>query len=177
MESSDVPTRADILARLWEEFHHLNTTFFDGTLVLNEIRLSTRKQYGGYYRRIINKTTPSLSRNMIVLSWPAYQQHGWEETVNTLRHEIAHIVHMDHSKAFWELAERLGCTKRHALPPKERNPAYYHFVYECPKCKTQMFRRKRLVRASCGLCDKAFNPENLLHLVASTTSRQKSAAN
>jgi hypothetical protein len=175
MEGNDVPARAEVLLRLWEEFHRLNTTFFDGSLVLDEIRLSTRKQYGGYYRRVLNPQSPSGYRNMIVLSWPAYQQHGWAETVNTLRHEVAHIVHMDHSTAFWILAERLGCTKRHALPPKERAHAYCRYVYECPRCKSQMFRRKRLVRASCGLCDRQFNPDFQLRLVSSTATRQKAA--
>ena len=42
-----------VLSRLWEEFHRINTTFFGGSLTLDEIRLSTRKQYGGYYKRVL----------------------------------------------------------------------------------------------------------------------------
>jgi predicted SprT family Zn-dependent metalloprotease len=148
-----------VLSRLWAEFHRLNHALFDGKLALSEIRLSTRKQYGGYYHK---------GERRIVLSWPAYQEHGWDETLNTFRHEVAHIVHPDHSPGFWALAERLGCTRRHAMPPLARAHAYCRYVYECPVCHARVFRRKRLVKASCGRCDAAFNPTFQLRLVPRT---------
>jgi predicted SprT family Zn-dependent metalloprotease len=151
---------AAVTARLWAEFHRINTASFEGRLSLHTIRLSTRKQYGGYYRK---------ADSLIVLSWQAYLDHGWEETLNTFRHEVAHIVHQDHSAAFWALAIRLGCTRRHALPPKSRDHTYCRYVYECPNCKERIFRRKRLVRSSCGRCDRAFNPLYLLRLISSAT--------
>lgn len=166
VRTKDDPEQAAVRARLWEEFHRLNQEHGGGAYSLNEIRLSSRKQYGGYYRKDLG---------LIVLSWPAYVQHGWDETLNTFRHEVAHIVHQDHSKAFWALAVRLGCTHRHALPPKERDHAYCRYVYECPACRARVFRRKRLVRASCGRCDRAFNPAFQLRLVSSTASRQRDA--
>lgn len=150
--------RAVVLAALWAEFTRLNAVFFAGELCLAEIRLSTRKQYGGYYHK---------AKSLIVISWPAHNEHGWDETLNTFRHEVAHIVHQDHKSAFWTLAEHLGCTRRHALPSKTRAHAYCRYAYECPVCRHRLFRRKRLAqRASCARCDKAFNPAFLLCLVA-----------
>lgn len=165
--TADAAARAAVLARLWDEFTRLNDLHFDGRLTLREIRLSTRKQYGGYYR-------PKDS--LIVLSWQAYREHGWEETLETFRHEVAHLVHQNHSAAFWALAAKLGCTRRYAQPPKERPHAYSRYVYECPSCKTRVFRRKRLTRSSCGRCDRAFNPQHLLRLVSSPALRRDGKA-
>lgn len=152
--------------RLWDEFHALNAAHFAGKLNLREIRVSTRKQYGGYYR-------PSDS--LIVVSWQAFCEHGWEETCETFRHEVAHIVHPNHSRAFWELAARLGCTRKYASPPKDRT-ATCPFVYECPACLARVHRRKRLIKSSCGKCDKRFNPRFQLRLVSSPASRREGKA-
>lgn len=159
-----VDDRPAVLARLWAEFDRLNALHFDGALHLNEIVLSTRKLYGGYCQP---------ARRRIVLSWPAYLDHGWEETLITFRHEVGHLVHPNHSKAFWALAERLGCPpdRRHALPPKNRPAGWYRFVYECPACASRVYRRKRLVRASCARCDRSFNPQFQLRLVPAARTR------
>jgi ribosomal protein L37AE/L43A len=161
-KSAEETLRAEAMALLWEEFHRLNALHFGGVLTLREIRLSTRKQYGGYYQK---------ANSLIVLSWPAHVSHGWDETLNTFRHEVAHIVYQDHSPAFWAIALQLGCTRRHALPPVERQQAYCKYVYECPGCKTRVFRRKRLNGSSCGKCDRKFNPAFKLKLVASPATR------
>lgn len=160
---SEERERAEVLARLWEEFRHLNDEHFGGSLALTEIRLSTRKQYGGYYMK---------ARGLIVLSWQAHRDHGWDETLNTFRHEVAHIVHQDHSAAFWELAYRLGCTRRHAASPLNRTHGYCRYTYECPSCKAQVFRRKRLTKSSCGRCDSKFNPAYQMKLVSSAATRR-----
>lgn len=157
--------QAVVLKQLWEEFHRLNDLHFNGTLTLREIRLSTRKQYGGYYRK---------SESLIVLSWPAHMSFGWEETMNTFRHEVAHIVHGDHSRAFWELAILLGSTRRYARIPENREHAYCRYAYECPACKTRIFRKRRLVRSSCARCDRSFNPAFQLRLVSSPATRTTS---
>ncbi|MFM7323256.1 MAG: YgjP-like metallopeptidase domain-containing protein [Armatimonadota bacterium] len=149
-----------VLHRLLEEFHRLNHLHLDGALVLEELVLSNRKQYGGYCQP---------ARRRIVLSWPAYRDHGWDEILLTFRHEVAHLVHPNHSPAFWELAARFGCPpeRRHALPPKSRPAGWYRYIYECPTCAGQVYRRKRIQRASCGRCDRRWNPMHQLRLVAS----------
>jgi len=156
------------LALLWAEFERLNALHFAGTLRLDEIRLSSRKQYGGYCMP---------AKRLIVLSLQALREHGFDETLETFRHEVAHLVHADHSKAFWTLAAKLGCTRRYALPPKERKTPSVRYIYECPSCKGQVFRQKRLVRASCGKCDRTFNPAFQLRLVSSPALRLQAEAN
>jgi hypothetical protein len=109
---------------------------------------------------------------LIVLSWPAYLAFGWEETLNTFRHEVAHIVHADHSRAFWQLAVRLGSTQKYARIPEDRSHAYCRYVYECPVCKVRVFRRRRIRSASCARCDRTYNPKFQLKLVSSPVTRE-----
>jgi len=145
----------ELLAELHREFDRLNQDHFGGSLARPEIILSSRKSYGGYYQTKCHR---------IVLSWQAYQEHGWDETLNTFRHEAAHAVHPNHSKAFWALAHLFGCTKRHAAPPLIPRTTH-KYVYECPNCKHRLLRHRRIIKASCGLCDKKFNPLFALRLV------------
>jgi len=145
-----------VLLSLNREFDRLNHEHFDGALVRPEILFSTRKTYGGYFRP---------SSNRIVLSWQAYQEHGWDETINTFRHEVAHIVHRNHSKAFWDLAKQLGVTRKYAANPIKKSGNAKRYVYVCPNCAQRVVRARRLRPTSCGLCDKKFNPQFLLKLV------------
>jgi hypothetical protein len=150
----------ELTGALWEEFARLNAVHFDGTLVLTELIVSTRKKYGGYCQ-------PTKKR--IVVSWQEYVDWGWDETLITFRHEVAHLVHPNHSGEFWALAHQLGCPtdRKRARPPKDRPAGWWKFAYECPACRSRVYRRKRLVRASCGKCDRAFNPQFLMKLVES----------
>ena len=152
-----VLNQEQLWAELHREFDRLNAAHCDGKLTRPEIVLSTRKTYGGYYQP---------ARHRIVLSWQAYREHGWEETLNTFRHEVAHIVHPNHARPFWLLAERLGCTRRHASAPLvPRKTTLCRYVYECPCCQRRLLRRRRLRKASCGACDEAYNPQFALRLV------------
>ena len=141
---------------LMTEFDRLNAVHFDGALKTPTIVISRRKSFGGYYRPATNR---------IVLSWQAYEEHGWDETLNTFRHEVAHIVHFNHSRAFWELAVKLGVTKRYAARPLKQPRTPHRYVYECAVCHRRVHRNRRLRMASCGSCDKVYNPLYALRLV------------
>ena len=149
------PEKTALWSLLREEFDRLNTAYFDGKLLTPEIVLSSRKTFGGYYQP---------ARHRIVLSWQAFSEHGLPETLNTFRHEVAHIVHPNHSTAFWRVALALGATQRYARPPlKTCSPRY---VYACCVCGRHVERRRRLRAASCASCDRVYNPRYALHLVS-----------
>jgi hypothetical protein len=107
------PEMVEALAKLNTEFDSLNSRFFDDKLIRPTISFSKRKTFGGYYRKKDHK---------IVLSWQAYIEHGWPETLNTFRHEVAHIVHQNHRPQYWELAVKLGVVKRYAANPLHVKP-------------------------------------------------------
>lgn len=153
---SELPAEQQTLFDLLcAEFDRLNAAHFEGRLTPPEIVLSTRKTFGGYYQP---------SRHRIVLSWQAYTEHGLPETLNTFRHEVAHIVHPDHSAAFWKVAFALGATQRYASPPRVVRARRY--IYACPACGKRIERRRRLRAASCASCDRLYNPNYALQLVA-----------
>jgi len=164
------PSDSNLLdqSALWEElrreFDRLNEAHFQGRLTVPEIVVSTRKTYGGYYQP---------KRHRIVVSWQAYREHGIAETLNTLRHEVAHIVHPNQRPAFWALASILGVTRRYASSPLVPRPSKY--IYACPACGKQIRRKRRLKLASCAACDSRYNPRYALRLVASEVSPGASA--
>ena len=150
------------------EFVRLNAAHFQGGLKMPVIVVSMRKTYGGYYQ-------PRLHR--IVVSWQAHREHGLEETLNTFRHEVAHIVHPHHRADFWALAYALGVTRRYASTPLVKLPVRlpkYHYV--CPACSKQILRHRRLKLSSCASCDPRFNPKFVLQLIPRETPGPESCA-
>ena len=167
--SASTPPSLDPAA-LWEtlraEFDRLNAAHFAGRLTVPEIVISQRKTYGGYYQ-------PRTHR--IVISWQAYREHGLDETLNTFRHEVAHIVHPNHSRAFWEVAHALGAIQRYASPPLKKPTRKY--VYACPACGRRFERRRRIRAASCASCDSRYNPKFALRLLGTDVSASASLGN
>jgi len=153
------PEQAELLALLHQEFARLNSAHFAGRLKTPEIVISTRKTYGGYYQP---------RRHKIVVSWQAFCEHGLPETLNTFRHEVAHIVHPNHSAAFWAVAQALGANQRYASAPL-RVPRR-RYVYACPACGRRIERRRRMRPSSCASCDRTYNPRFLLVLVSETAT-------
>jgi|GEM_PF-804486 predicted SprT family Zn-dependent metalloprotease len=155
-------TKTAMLVLLNTEFDRLNQTFFENKLRRPVIEFSTRKSFGGYYQKLAHR---------IVLSWQAYVEYGLCETMNTFRHEVAHIVHQHHRKEFWQLAYTLGVTKKYAsvpVNPVKRKSRWY--TYECPACKGLLHRKRRIKNnASCAKCDSEYNPLYQLRLIKAET--------
>ena len=112
---------------------------------------------------IVVSTAQDLRRLLPAIAPPDRREPGrrtgntaWPETLNTFRHEVAHVVHPNHSAAFWSLAHALGVTQRYASPPVVRRSRRY--IYACPTCKRRIERRRRLRDASCAACDSRYNP-------------------
>ena len=151
-------SKSAMLLRLNNEFDRLNYELFDGTLRRPIIEFSARKTFGGYYQKLSHR---------IVLSWQAYVEHGLDETMNTFRHEVAHIIHQHHRREFWVLAAHLGVTKKYAsapVAPIRRKSRWY--TYECPACNGLLHRKRRINKnASCAKCDSKYNPLYLLRLI------------
>ncbi len=148
-------TPEELLAGLHTEFDRLNAAHFGGSLTTPEIVVSRRKTYGGYYQP---------GKHRIVVSWQAHVEHGLTETLNTFRHEVAHIPHRNHGPQFWALAHQLGVTQKYASHPVSRRGKIY--VYACPSCGKRTERRRQMrTAASCAACDRRYNPRFVLKLV------------
>jgi predicted SprT family Zn-dependent metalloprotease len=146
---------SEALEALTKEFDRINALHFEGKYTRPNIEFSARKSFGGYYQKRTHR---------IVLSWQAYCEHGWEETINTFRHEIAHIVHLNHSPAFWQLAFQLGVTRKYAQEPIKQR-AHRILIYECPACRKRIQRKRKIANSSCSTCDRKYNPKFRLQLV------------
>ncbi len=166
VESTDYTASVEeamVLRRLQAEFNRLNVEHFQGRHADPRIEFSKRKTYGGYYVK---------SRHAIILSWQAYREHGWDETLNTFRHEVAHIEQPNHKRAFWELAFRLGVTKKYASPPKQIRT----FTYVCISCGGRLLRKRRFrSNVSCAHCDQRYNPKYRLFLIPDGTEPNRIA--
>ncbi|MFH1687235.1 MAG: SprT-like domain-containing protein [bacterium] len=72
------------------------------------------------------------------------------DLVDTLKHEMIHIVYPDHDAAFRSEARRLQVSMKARYHPSLMKPPRYWYV--CPQCGREYPRQKRLRMASCGRC-------------------------
>ncbi len=80
-----------------------------------------------------------------------------------LAHEICHIRHCNHSKAF-KIAVKIMGSSMHVgdMFPDIKLP--YKFVFECPVCKGKFYHDKK-VDLACGECSKVYSKKYKLKLI------------
>ena len=133
---TDLPTNEE----LYQLFERYNLMYFNGLLPRPRIEYSNRMRTAGAYfpaRRLIR-----IGRK--------YHQLFPEEVDDTLKHEMIHMIHLNHGAGFKAEAARVGATVKARSHPSLRRPPRY--VYECPGCRMEYPRQRRLVMASCGVC-------------------------
>ncbi len=125
---------------LYQMFDHYNWLYFENKLPQVKIEYSNRMLSAGSY-------TPG---SKLIKIGRKYHEIFPKDISDTMKHEMIHILHIRHDAAFKAVAKRIGATMRAKLHPQLRRPPKY--LYECPNCKSQYPRQKRLRMASCGTC-------------------------
>jgi predicted SprT family Zn-dependent metalloprotease len=155
-ERKNLPT----LAELSELFDRLNWQYFQGRLPRVTIEYSNRMTSAGSY-------TPH--RKLIRIG-RKYHEIFPQDVVDTLKHEMIHIIHLNHDADFKREAKRIGASLRARTHPALRRPPKY--LYICPDCDREYPRQKRLRMASCGRCSSGgrFDERYKLRLLKSAKS-------
>lgn len=99
----------------------------------------------------------------IIMSAQAFDEHGLAESLDTWRHEMAHLVHMNHSWRFWELAWRLGV--QHTTAHSAASPKSGRYKYVCPRGHEVFTNGLRTRQYSCQHCSPRWDRRYILELV------------
>lgn len=135
-ESPQLPT----VAELYRLFDRYNWMYFEGGLPRPIIEYSSRMTSAGAY----------LPSRRIIRIGLKYHRIFPEEITDTLKHEMIHLIHLNHNAAFKAEAARLGASVRARSHPLLRRPPRY--IYVCDNCGAEYPRQKILRMASCGTC-------------------------
>jgi predicted SprT family Zn-dependent metalloprotease len=141
---------SELIARAYAKFDEINARVFARKYPRPLIRFCSRAT-GGYYHK---------GRHEIGISLAMTVECGEAEFMETLLHEIAHIVHMAHSPKFYELLAKIGGSGRKApmtllLASKratylERN---YPVIVACPNCRREhRYKTRRALKYACRPC-------------------------
>jgi predicted SprT family Zn-dependent metalloprotease len=149
-----------VLAELPDEkelqhmFDRYNWMYFDGKLPKRRIEYSARMRSAGSY----------IPSEKLIRIGRKYHEIFPEELADTLKHEMIHILYLNHDANFKREAARIGATVRARTHPALSRPPRY--IYVCPSCGHEYHRQKRLVMASCGDCSRGrrFDPRYKLKL-------------
>ncbi len=149
------------IEELYRLFDLYNSIHFDSALPKPTIEYSTRMLAAG-------SCEPVRRRIKIGVR---YHRIFREELEDTLKHEMIHLVHFHHDKRFKAKAAELGVSVHAKFHPDlKREPRY---LYQCPACKAQYPRQKRLRETSCGSCSGgAFDSRFKLHLVRNAQDKK-----
>ncbi len=147
---AELPTEAE-LSHLFDRY---NWMFFDGKLPKPEIEYSARMRTAGSY----------IPSQRIIRIGRKYHEVFPEEIGDTLKHEMIHIRHLNHDRAFKAEAARIGASIQARSHPLLTKPPRY--VYICWNCGREYPRQRRLRMASCGYCSSGsqFDPRYKLRL-------------
>ncbi len=159
IEKGSLPT-VDQLYRLFDRYNWL---YFDGKLPKVRIEYSNRMLAAGAFY---------LKEKLIKIG-RKYHEVFPDDITDTLKHEMIHIIHFRHDAAFKRVAKRIGASVKAQYHPTLRRPARY--IYECPGCRMEYPRQKRIRMASCGKCSYRgkFDRRFKLRLKASAASRNQ----
>lgn len=86
-------------------------------------------------------STDGTKPHTVKISWPGYENHGWEELKVTLRHELAHADqyerrgHTKHDKEFHQMSEEMDFEVSADEPADGAN-----YVIECQGCGDTWYR-------------------------------------
>ncbi|HWR82510.1 MAG TPA: SprT-like domain-containing protein [Candidatus Deferrimicrobium sp.] len=144
LSSTGLPEAAE-LYRLFDQY---NRAHFNGKLPRVRIEYSERMSSAGSY----------LPDRRLIRIGRRYHEIFPEEVTDTLRHEMIHILHLNHDAAFKSVAGRIGASVKARSHPSLRRPPRY--VYVCRACGRQFARQRRIRMASCGYCTpgREFDP-------------------
>jgi len=131
-----LPTDSDLA----EMFVKLNQKYFDGKLPDARIEWSTRMVHAGKCE----------DKQRLIRLGVAYHKHYPDDIIDTLKHEMIHLIHPNHGKGFKSEAQRIGASRYSRMYPGMLKAMKY--LYECPECGEQYPSRKMLRNRSCGKC-------------------------
>lgn len=120
---------------------------------------NARLQYGCCY----------ITRKIIRISKPLVMLNSWEETQNTVLHEIAHALagpNHGHDDYWKKICVEIGAKPERCYGSEVNVPVakYYAICEKCGKVYVRN-RKPRKARYSCGNCSHGFDPDNVLEWV------------
>jgi len=135
-------------------FDSLNGRYFGSSLPRPTIEWSTRMKHAGKCEM----------KGRVIRLGRAYHEHYPEDVVDTLKHEMIHLIYPNHGPEFKREAERIGTSRYARQYPGMLKGLKY--LYVCPTCGTEFPSRKMLRMRSCGPCSGGrYNGKHKLQFV------------